>query len=139
MMDRMRRLQKSKMGFTMIELMVVVIIVGVLAAIAIPIYADYIKKSRVSEATARMGDILTASKAYAQEFGTWPADETAAGFIGDVSASVGANGFNAFTVDGTGSTALVIESTGKGNMAGVTVTMNVGAPNTNGSITVTGL
>ena len=40
----------------MIELMVVVVIVGILAAIAIPIYGKYVKQARTTEATGRMGD-----------------------------------------------------------------------------------
>lgn len=107
MMNRMRGFSKSKLGFTMIELMVVVIIVGVLAAIAIPIYTDYIRKARVSEANARFGDLLTAAKAYAQEFNDgdgsvdWPpvGDNN---YIGDLTAS---NNFTfAHTVGGEGST-----------------------------------
>ncbi len=59
--------RKNKKGFTMIELMVVVVIVGVLAAIAIPIYGKYIKNARVTEATGKMGELVTAAKAFAQE------------------------------------------------------------------------
>ena len=57
----------NRKGFTMIELMVVVIIVGVLAAIAIPLYGKYIRNARITEATGRIGEIITAAKAYAQE------------------------------------------------------------------------
>ena len=62
-MNRFRRNQK---GFTMIELMVVVVIVGILAAIAIPIYGKYVKQARTTEATGRMGELITAAKAWAQ-------------------------------------------------------------------------
>ena len=60
MINRINKFAKTEKGFTMIELMVVVIIVGVLAAIAIPVYSNYVKKARVSEASARFGDLLTA-------------------------------------------------------------------------------
>ena len=50
-----RWLKNRKSGFTMIELMVVVIIVAILSAIAVPLYTGYIKNSRKSEATARLG------------------------------------------------------------------------------------
>ena len=52
-------------AFTMIELMMIVVIVAVLAAVAIPIYGRYVRNSRVSEATTRIGEIITAAKVYA--------------------------------------------------------------------------
>jgi len=50
---------KSK-GFTLIELMIVVAIIGVLAAIALPAYADYVKRARVTEGLAVASDAKTA-------------------------------------------------------------------------------
>ena len=53
----MKSVQK---GFTLIELMIVVAIIGILAAIAIPQYQNYIAKSQVSRAVAELGSIKTA-------------------------------------------------------------------------------
>lgn len=141
MMNRFNRIAQSRAGFTMIELMVVVIIVGVLAAIAIPVYSNYVRKARVSEASARFGDLLTAAKTFAQEFDDgdasvdWPAVGNA-NFFGDLTAT--ANFSYAHTVGGEGST-LTFVATGAGKMAGVTVTMTCADLASDGVISVSGI
>ena len=60
---------KSRKGFTLIELMVVILIVGILAAVAVPIMRGRIDQAKWSEANAAAGSIKTAVRAYIAEKG----------------------------------------------------------------------
>ncbi|ENW2953526.1 pilin, partial [Neisseria gonorrhoeae] len=72
----MNTLQK---GFTLIELMIVIAIVGILAAVALPAYQDYTARAQVSEAILLAEGQKSAVTEYYLNNGEWPKDNTSAG------------------------------------------------------------
>ena len=69
---------RSKRAFTMVELMVVVLIVGILAAVAVPLMSGRIDSSKWSEGKAAMGTIASALRSYAAEKGSFTTAPTLA-------------------------------------------------------------
>ena len=72
-------LNKAQQGFTLIELMIVVAIIGILAAIAIPAYQDYTIRAKMTEALSLASSAKTSVSEYYVSQGSMPPDEDAAG------------------------------------------------------------
>ena len=74
---------KKQQGFTLIELMIVVAIIGILAAIAIPAYQDYTIRAQVSEGLNLSGGAKAAVTEYFQDRGSMPTDNAEAGLAAE--------------------------------------------------------
>ena len=74
---------KKQQGFTLIELMIVVAIIAILAAIAIPAYRDYLIRTQVSEGASLTGGAKVAVDEYYANYGVAPTTNTAAGLATD--------------------------------------------------------
>lgn len=74
----MKTMKKVQQGFTLIELMIVVAIIGILAAVALPAYQDYTIRAQVTEGPAMTGGLKAAIADYYSAKGAWPADNATA-------------------------------------------------------------
>jgi len=79
LVNKEQTMKRVQQGFTLIELMIVVAIIGILAAIAIPQYAEYTNRARVSEGLQLAAGAKTAVSEFFSSQNAWPADNDAAG------------------------------------------------------------
>ncbi|HEY9146430.1 MAG TPA: pilin [Thiobacillus sp.] len=80
-------MRKVQQGFTLIELMIVVAIIGILAAVAIPQYQDYTTRAKLSKALAAVESVKTAIAVSIQENGVAPTAWASAGLTGGPTAT----------------------------------------------------
>lgn len=107
------------MGFTLLELMVVVAIVGILAAVALPAYTDYVKRGRIPQATNNLASMRVKLEQYFQDNRTY-VGACAAGTVAPLPA---ADNFT-YTCPTLSATAFTVQAQGSGTMAGFTYTIN---------------
>lgn len=102
----MKKMLKNNKGFTLIELMIVVAIIGILAAIAIPNFMNYQCKAKQAEAKSSLGSIRVAQEAYFAEYDKYSTDLPGIGFAvkGDPEYTYTSTGGATFTATATSGT-----------------------------------
>lgn len=127
-------MKKMQQGFTLIELMIVVAIIGILAAIAIPAYQDYTIRSQVSEASVLADGQKTALAEFYNNKGYFPGSPSSAGL--ESAASI--VGKYVTSVDSTGKAGVIVATMGgQANIkvSGMVLAYSAFASSSQGSIT----
>ena len=104
--------KQAQQGYTLIELMIVIAIVGILAAVALPAYQDYTVRAKMSEPMALLSEAKTTiSEFYTANGGTFPANATEAGLSTDVQTDIVAS----LVWGNTGTLTVTLAATGLGS------------------------
>ncbi len=114
-------MKKIQQGFTLIELMIVVAIIGILAAIAIPAYQDYTIRAQVSEGLNLSGAAKAAVTEYYQDQGVFPADNATAGL--EAAANITGKYVTQVLVAGAGLLQVSYGNDANANITGAVLTM----------------
>ena len=112
--------ERKSAGFTLIELMITVAIIGILAAVAVPAYGDYVIRGRIPDATSALGAKRVQMEQYFQDNHTY-APATAAPCVADTTTSR----FFTFSCSVAGTaTVYTLQAVGTGPMTGFNFTIN---------------
>ncbi len=110
-------MKRNAQGFSLVEIMITIVIVGILSSLALPSYRDYVTRARLSEAFAALG----AAQTSAEQF--WSNEHTFAGFDGALSFPGNTSNFSYVLTTATAST-YTIQAIGLGPVAGFVYTVD---------------
>ena len=130
---------RKAQGFTLIEVMIVVVIIAILSAIAIPGYADYVTRGRVVEATGGLGDARNKMEQFFQDNRAYPTGcVVSPAAPGATQIQVQQLQYFALTCAFPGANQFVVTATGIGPMVGFAYTLNEQNVKTSGPFATTG-
>lgn len=114
-----RPARKSDQGFTLIELMITVVILGILAAIAIPNYQQYVKKSRRTDAKSALLDLAARQEKFFSTNNVYTTSGTALGYASAFPIAINSSGtsYYSMTVSQTGTGNYTATATPSGSQA----------------------
>ena len=120
---KMFSVRRINRGFTLLELLIVVVIIGILASVGVPRYNKVVKKAKVAEADAVLGAMRGSEMRYYAENGVYTVTETSLDIDVPGYGGYAASKYFTFTAASTGT----VTATGKatGGMSGVTVTLTI--------------
>lgn len=114
----MHRQQRQQRGFTLVEVLVTIVIVGILTAIALPSYRDYITRSRLGEAFAALATVQPNAEQFWSNTRSFASFDTASNVFPAATANF------TYALSGASSSAYLVTATGRGSTTGFVYTID---------------
>ena len=118
-MDQYKGATSQQAGFTLLELMVTVVIIGILAAVGMPIYSDYVTRGRIPQATNNLATMRVKLEQFFQDNRTY----VGACVAGTVAPLPQTDDFT-YTCDTLTASTFLVKAEGRGAMTGFTYTID---------------